>query len=128
VNVGVKVFGTATREEFARASVFQPYTSMSGPGRSLGWWPGLESGDMLSATDRLGPYEFVAPLSTGRTGEVYRARDTRLGREVTVKFLPKAFAGDVIWRTSCLGDKPLPLTQPAGSLLTIRSSPSGPGR
>src|ERR1700724_369498 len=39
----------------------------------------------LSAGDRLGPYEILAPIGKGGMGEVYRARDTRLGREVAVK-------------------------------------------
>jgi len=44
--------------------------------------------------DRLGPYEIVAPLGVGGMGEVYRARDTRLEREVAVKVLPERLAAD----------------------------------
>jgi Tol biopolymer transport system component len=48
----------------------------------------------LPAGTRLGPYEILAPLGAGRMGEVYRARDERLAREVAVKVLPSEFASD----------------------------------
>ena len=49
---------------------------------------------MLASGTRLGPYEITAPLGVGGMGEVYRARDTRLDREVAVKVLPEAFSRD----------------------------------
>ncbi len=48
----------------------------------------------LEAGTRLGQYEILAPLGAGGMGEVYRARDTRLDREVAIKVLPRAVAGD----------------------------------
>jgi serine/threonine protein kinase/Tol biopolymer transport system component len=48
----------------------------------------------ISAGSRLGPYEIVSPLGAGGMGEVYRARDTRLGRDVALKVLPASFADD----------------------------------
>jgi hypothetical protein len=48
----------------------------------------------LTPGTRLGPYEVVAAIGAGGMGEVYRAKDARLGREVAVKVLPTSFAGD----------------------------------
>ncbi|MEO8191253.1 MAG: protein kinase [Acidobacteriota bacterium] len=48
----------------------------------------------LSAGSRLGPYEIVAPIGAGGMGEVYRARDPRLGRDVAIKVLPASFSAD----------------------------------
>src|SRR4029079_19167568 len=48
----------------------------------------------LSPGTRLGPYELVGPLGRGGMGEVYRARDTRLGRDVAIKILSSELARD----------------------------------
>jgi serine/threonine protein kinase len=43
---------------------------------------------------RIGVYQIMARVGAGGMGEVYRARDTRLGRDVTIKILPRAFTAD----------------------------------
>jgi serine/threonine protein kinase/Tol biopolymer transport system component len=53
----------------------------------------------LSPGTRLGPYEIVSPLGAGGMGEVYRAKDTRLGRDVAVKVLPEHLTGNPEVRT-----------------------------
>lgn len=54
----------------------------------------------LASGTKLGSYQIVSPLGAGGMGEVYRARDLTLGREVAVKLLPAAFSGDSerLWR------------------------------
>jgi serine/threonine protein kinase len=48
---------------------------------------------MTSGT-RIGPYEIVAPLGAGGMGQVYRARDLQLDRDLAIKILPQSFASD----------------------------------
>jgi len=60
----------------------------------FGATPGSVLPVKLAAGTRLGPYEIVASIGAGGMGEVYRARDTRLGRDVAVKVLPFDAAGD----------------------------------
>ena len=48
----------------------------------------------LTPGTRIGPYEVVSPLGSGGMGEVYRAKDSKLGRDVAIKVLPEAVAAD----------------------------------
>ena len=48
----------------------------------------------LTSGTKLGPYEIQAPLGAGGMGEVYRAHDTRLNRDVAIKILPASFSAD----------------------------------
>ena len=48
----------------------------------------------LASGTKLGPYEIVSAIGAGGMGEVYRARDARLGRDVAIKVLPHSVASD----------------------------------
>jgi hypothetical protein len=50
--------------------------------------------ESVLAGRRLGVYQILAPIGAGGMGEVYRARDARLGRDVAIKILPRAFTAD----------------------------------
>src|SRR5204863_2694097 len=56
--------------------------------------PGAEVSTMLSSGSRLGPYEVLSRLGAGGMGEVWRARDSRLQRDVAIKVLPAELSAD----------------------------------
>ena len=63
----------------------------------------------LATGARLGNYEILGPLGKGGMGEVYRAKDTKLGREVAIKVLPAEFAATRnAWRASSAKPKSSP--------------------
>jgi eukaryotic-like serine/threonine-protein kinase len=77
-----------------------PLAETAAPGHGTEAVPDGPSGEGLATPllsgQRLGPYEVLGPLGTGGMGEVYRARDTRLGREVAVKVLPTEVSKDPV--------------------------------
>src|SRR6476659_3809505 len=62
------------------------------PADALPPLPGVRGEMSLTAGSRLGPYEILAPIGAGGMGEVYRAKDPRLGRDVAIKVLPASFS------------------------------------
>jgi serine/threonine protein kinase/Tol biopolymer transport system component len=67
-------------------------SALAGPLAAMG--AATQSHPMLVVGRRVGPYEILAPIGAGAMGEVYRARDTKLNREVALKVLPERFAPD----------------------------------
>jgi Tol biopolymer transport system component len=86
----------------------------------------------LSAGTRLGPYEVQSAIGAGGMGEVYRARDTRLRRDVAIKILPDAFAADPdrLARFQREAELLAALNHPNVACVygLEESSPTGPGR
>src|SRR5262245_4839771 len=80
------------------ASLLAQHASLAGTlaGAAVGMAAQLVSlpAESVLTGRRLGGYQITAPLGKGGMGEVYRARDTRLGREVAIKILPRAFTSD----------------------------------
>jgi hypothetical protein len=81
----------ATADDALRREVESLLTSDASDAGFLDQLPGAT---VLAAGLRVGPYEIVAPLGAGAMGEVYRARDTKLNRDVALKVLPELFARD----------------------------------
>ena len=80
---------------------------------------------MTLAGERLGVYQVDALIGAGGMGEVYRARDTKLGREVAIEVLPRAFTADAERLARFEREARLHTTQtsPADSRCTFARSP-----
>ena len=75
----------------SRTNLIRHPTDVNGRGNGR---PIISANVSLTAGSRLGPYEILSPLGAGGMGEVWKARDTRLKREVAIKVLPSSFAAD----------------------------------
>jgi serine/threonine-protein kinase len=82
---------TATADEAVRREV---ESLLMADGSDAGFLGQLPVAAVLTPGLRVGPYEIVAPIGAGAMGEVYRARDTNLHRDVALKVLPELFAVD----------------------------------
>src|ERR671913_539397 len=74
--------------------------------------------DVIGQT--LGSYEVIAKLGEGGMGEVYRARDRKLGRDVALKILPAVFAADLERRARLEGGAQVLAVHPDGHPLVVR--------
>ena len=101
LNRSAKVVGFQSRCHAGKADRADASASISLPTFMLkrGDRPTLDSLALmsLSAGDKLGPYEILAPIGAGGMGEVYRAQDSRLRRDVAIKILPEAIARGDAW-------------------------------
>src|ERR1700682_4900439 len=82
----------------------------------------------LSAGTRLGAYEILSPLGAGGMGEVYRARDPKLGREVAIKVLPDEVAQDAERLARCEREAPSLASLNHPNIVTIYSVEEAGGR
>lgn len=81
----------------------------------------------LAPGSRLGPYEILAPLGAGGMGEVYRARDTRLGREIAIKVLPAESLHDGTARARLLREAQLAATLNHPNICTVHEAGEADG-